>query len=522
MTLEPKKITKKSNYNDIFDRDISRIPGVNKKKTSKSDRWLMYLGFPSGILVFALIYFMPTPPGLMVSGQIVLACFALALVWWLTEPIPPHITSITLICLLILLGGWDEKNVLAVLGLNVIWLNIGAFILCSVLVVTGVAKRVAMMLVYRFGKTSMTAAFAFLVVQFILAPLIPSSTARTIMTLPLMILVAATFGSTSKNTNNFGRFLILHNLHGISIFSSAFLTGSTCNIIAVGLIYTMTGTRIYYTNWMLGSLPIAIILMFLSWYLGGKFIFKMTPEESVPQVSGGREAIKAELERMGPWTFMEKKAATIFCLVVFLWVTDRWHMDIFGFEISLIVTALSGAVIALWPKAGVINWNKVYIPWHLLIFSAGAYAGGLALNQTDAARWLVFKWFDALDLAGKEFNYWTVYTIIMAFMVYTAYLFTSKTMRTLVTLPIVIVITQQMGYDPVWFALPAAFTLCWVVGLPFNAKPNIMLYATGQYSVLHQFWYGFIIKTVGIGLLVIFGMTWFRIIGIAPPVGYIL
>jgi solute carrier family 13 (sodium-dependent dicarboxylate transporter), member 2/3/5 len=57
-----------------------------------------------------------------------------------------------LICLLIVLGGWDEKNVLGVLGLDVIWLNIGAFILCSVLVVTGVAKRVAIMLILKYRQ----------------------------------------------------------------------------------------------------------------------------------------------------------------------------------------------------------------------------------------------------------------------------------------------------------------------------------------------------------------------------------
>jgi hypothetical protein len=58
---------------------------------------------------------------------------------------------------------------------------------------------------------------------------------------PYAPVVAAIFGSTSQNPNNFGRFLLLHNLHGISIFSSAFITGSTCNIIAAGLIYRDVG-----------------------------------------------------------------------------------------------------------------------------------------------------------------------------------------------------------------------------------------------------------------------------------------
>lgn len=505
----------------LLDLNSAQISDATKKEATRTESWLKYLGLPLSILVFSLIYFMPTPNGLMVSGQIVLASFAMALVLWLTEPIPAHITSIILMCFLVVLGGWDEESVLGTLGLDVIWLNLGSFILCSVLVVTGVAKRVAMMLIYKFGKTAMTASFAFIVVQFILAPLIPATAARTVMTLPLMVLVAAIFGSTENNPNNFGSFLMLNNLHGISIFSSAFLTGSACNIIATGLIFTMTGTRIYYTDWLLGALPIALVLILLSWWIGGKVLFKMPREKSVPQISGGREALKEELDKMGPWSFTEKKAGIVFLVVVFLWVTDRWHVNMFGFEISIVITALIGAVFTLIPKVGIIEWKQANIPWHLLIFSAGAYAGGLALNQTDAARWLITKIFDAMNLTGRNFNYWVVYTIIMAVMVYSAYFFTSKTMRTLIMIPIIVAIADAMGYNPVWFALPASFTLCWVIGFPFSAKPNLILYSTGQYNVIGQFWYGFIVKTLGIILLVLFGMTWFRLIGIAPPIGHV-
>ncbi len=514
---ESKNNMTQSEFEEMLDLEKARLSEVKQKQLSKTDRWLNYLGFPLGVIIFCLIYFMPTPDGLMVSGQIVLACFGLALTWWLTEPLPTHVTSLFLICLLIVLGGWDEKNVLGVLGLDVIWLNIGAFILCSVLVVTGVAKRVAIILILKFGKTAMMATFGFLIMQLVLAPLIPATAARTVMTLPLMLVVAAIFGSTSQNPNNFGRYLLLHNLHGISIFSSAFITGSTCNIIAVGLIYVMSGERIFYTDWMFGALPVAIILMLASWWVGGKFMFRMSKDEARPQVSGGKEALQAQLDKMGPWSYMEKKAGIIFLVVIMLWVTDRFHMAMFGFEISLIVTALLGAVVALWPKAGIINWNKADIPWHLLIFSAGAYAGGLALNATDAARWLVSMGFDRLDLVGRQPNFWVVYTIIVGFMTYAGYFFTSKTMRTLIFIPFVVILAQQLGYNPVWLALPGAFTLCWVIGLPFNAKPNLILYATGQFSVLDNFFYGFIIKTIGIILLVIFGMTWFRILGITPP-----
>ena len=64
--------------------------------------------------------------------------------------------------------------------------------------------------------------------------------------------------------------------------------------------------------------------------------------------------------------------------------------------------------------------------------------------------------------------------------------------------------------------LPAAFTIDWVVGLPISGKPNLILFTTGQYSVLDQLKYGLVMTTVGAILLIVAGFTWFRWLGITP------
>ena len=92
---------------------------------------------------------------------------------------------------------------------------------------------------------------------------------------------------------------------------------------------------------------------------------------------------------MGPLSLGEKKALAIFGLVLFLWMTDVFHLRWFGVEITAPFAALLGAVIVLFPRWGVLQWAEADIPWHLLIFSAGAYAGGLALDDTGAAEWAV-------------------------------------------------------------------------------------------------------------------------------------
>jgi di/tricarboxylate transporter len=167
------------------------------------------------------------------------------------------------------------------------------------------------------------------------------------------------------------------------------------------------------------------------------------------------------------------------------------------------------------PKIGILKWNEADIPWHLMIFSAGAYAGGLALNDSGAARWVVQKIFNAFSLSHSV-NFWLVYVIVVSVMMYSHFVFTSKTMRTIILIPFIIALAQQLGFSPLALALPAAFTIDWVIGLPISAKPNVILFTTGQYSVLDNLKYGFVVATIGVVLLVIAGLTWFRFLGITP------
>ncbi len=500
---------------EILDLSRNKLSQVPEKKLTSSERWMKYLGFPLGVLVFLSLYYMPTPDGLTTGGQVVIAVFATALVWWITEPIPTHVTSLMLMALMVFFHGWGESKVLGVLGFSVIWLNVLAFILSSMLVKTNLAKRIALALIVRFGKRSKWILLAFFSLNLLLAAFIPATAARAAILLPIMIVVASIYGASNKNPNNFGRNLFLQNLQGINFGSSAYMTGSNANLIAVAFILSMGGSRIYYTDWLFASFPVVVVAMLISWYIGPRFVFRVPAEQQAPVVEGGLDKMKEKLKEMGPVTVGEKQAGAIFGLVIVLWVTDKLHMSVLGFEVSAVMAAFIGAVIALFPKIGLLKWNEADIPWHLMLFSCGAYAGGLALNDTGAARWLVGTLFEQMNI-HPGVNFWVVYSLVIAINMFSHLFFTSKTMRTLIFIPFVIAIAQNLGYDPLWLALPAAFTIDWVIGLPINAKPNVILFSTGQYSVLDNLKYGLIMTTVGTLLLILAGLTWFRVLGVTP------
>ncbi len=516
-TVHPEELKngRQENLDDLLDLEKHKLSVIPQKAETNTDRKMKYVGLPIAILTFLLLYYMPTPVGLSLAGQSVLACFSFALILWVTESIPTHVTSLTLMVMLVFTDAWGMKNVLGVLGYDVIWLNVMAFILSSLLVKTNIAKRIALTLIVKFGHSALPMMLAFIVLQLALAPLIPATAARTVITLPIMLIVAAIYGSTSENPNNFGRNLFLQNLMGINILSAGFMTGSTANLIALAFIFSMAGTKVYYTDWMFANLPVVIVAMLIVWGIGPKVLFRLSKKEKEPAIEGGIEVLKKQLDAMGKFSKIEKKGAIIFGIVVLMWVTDRFHFGLFGFEINAVMAAIIGGIIALLPRVGILKWNEADIPWHLMLFSAGAYAGGLALNDTGAATWAVQSLFKAINF-NKDINFWVLYTVIIAIMIYSHFVFTSKTMRTIILIPFIIALAKELGINPLALALPAAFTIDWVIGLPISAKPNVILFTTGQYSVLDNLKYGFIMSTIGIVLLVIAGMTWFKFLGITP------
>ncbi|MBK8167670.1 MAG: anion permease [bacterium] len=500
---------------ELLDLSRHRLSNAAERTASRGERWLRYIGFPFGIVAFLLIYYMERPSGLSGAGQTVIACFALALTWWVSEPIPTHLTSLVLMALLVFTGAWAEDDVLGVLGYSVIWLNVLAFILSSMLVKTQLAKRMALSLIVRWGGSSGRVLLAFFALNLLLAAFIPATAARAAMMLPIILAVAGIYGASSDAPNNFGRNLTLQNMHAVDFGSSAFMTGSNANLIAVAFIVSMAGERVYYTDWLFASLPVVAVAMLVNWYIGPRFVFRVPPEQRRPVVAGGIDMLRDRLAAMGPVSGGEKRAMAVFGLVIGLWITDRLHMSLFGFEITAVMAAFIGAVIALAPRIGLLKWNEADIPWHLMLFSCGAYAGGLALNDTGAARWLVGSLFAQLNI-GPGVGFWPVYCVIIAVNMFSHIFFTSKTMRTLIFIPFVIATAQTLGFDPLWLALPAAFTIDWVITLPINAKPNVIFYGTGQYSVLDSLKYGLIMTAVGTVLLIVAGFTWFRVLGVTP------
>lgn len=540
---------------DPLDMNNYKIEKLPKMEKSSFEKWMARLGGPLAILAFVLVYwvvdipfidnlkesdFIPTevvteaPDGTVSvetpqpaqnvkkavnfikahgfedftrANYAMLAIFLAAIILWITESIPNYLTALMVILGLVLTEVTTQKDAFAQLGHPVMWLNILSFVLASMLVKTRAAKRLALWFVLKFGHSASGVFFSFLIINIVLSAFISATTVKAAILLPIFMVVAAVYGASNGHRNNFGRNIVLQNLFQVNIGASGFLTGSGANLLAASLIGGALGiTSISYSDWFAAAFPLAIILLFIGWWVGVKIIFPIPKEERVPQIEGGLEKLRVELDSMGKMNIEEVKSIVIFVGVLAMWATDKLH------GIDATTVAFIGAVIALLPGIGVVKWNDVDIPWHLMLFSAGAYAIGAGLDATALPKTMVDVMFNSLGISDNT-PFWVLYLLLTAMMLFSALLFQSKTMRALIFIPIAIGVAQKFGYPVMSLAFPVALLIEHVYVLPFNSKPAALLYTTNHYSWSDTFRFGITMMLIGWAMIIIWGETVLRWMG---------
>ena len=511
-----------------------RMENLPVRAKSGFEHLLAKVGLPVAILAFVLILVSPPvgflqsvdattltkearetfeklgPQGFTRANTAMLASFAGALLLWMTEALPNYLTSLILIITLVLSGVLSEKTAYAQLGHPIMWLNILSFILASMLVATGVAKRFALWFLLRYGGSATSVFLSFIVINVVLSAFISATTAKAAILLPVFMVVAAVYGARGgASKTNFGRNVVLQNLYCINVGAGAFVTGSGANLLGASIIAGAVPSGIFFQDWLVVAFPPAMALLLIGWLVGTRLIFPLTEEDRRPKVEGGLESLRRELESMGPLRAKEIQAVVIFLVILALWATDKYH------GVSATAVAFVGAIVALLPRVGVISWNQVDIPWHLLIFSAGAYTLGAGLEATGLPGLMVNAGFDALGL-GKGTPFWMLYVLLTGAMLFSALIFESKTMRTMIFIPIAIGVANRFGFPVLSLALPVALLIEHVYVLPFNSKPAMLLYSTDQYSLTDTAKFGLTMMCIAWGMSVLMGETYYRLLGYCP------
>ena len=349
------------------------------------------------------------PLNLEPKAQHALAITLFMILAWATEVLDPGLTGLTG-CYLF----WALKVVtfdLAFSGFanDTPWFLMGAILFGTMASKSGLAKRVAYMVTLRVGTTYSRLLLAMILSDFLLTPLVPSGMARVTIMAAIAIGLIDAFGVGIGSNIGRGMFLFLPYTAGV--FDKTIIAGAAA-ITGRGSIESVGGVQVLWSQWLVAYLPIDIITILVAWLL----TLKMYPPE-VASLPGGKQYLRSELRKAGPWTSLEKKALALMLTAVVLWSTDFIH------HISPSMIGLGIGLLAVMPFMRILGIDDFKKLNFLQLFYVGAAISmGNVLSSTKGLAVLTNSVLAGLEpLLSNSFIapialYWTgfVYHLFLA------------------------------------------------------------------------------------------------------------
>jgi solute carrier family 13 (sodium-dependent dicarboxylate transporter), member 2/3/5 len=445
-------------------------------------RWPV--GLFLGPLAFFVILALPIP-GLTGAAHAVLATFAWAVVYWVTEAVPAPVTALLSSVLAIVLGIAPAATVLAAYADPVLFLFIGSFILAEAMKTTQLDRRLALALLdHDWATRSMSRLMLAIGIVTCGLSLWMSNTATTAIMLPVGIGVLRAVNLTTA-TSRFAVGLLLMLTWSSSV-AVGVPVGSPPNLIAIGLIRDLTDRRLSFFEWFTVAMPLTVAMLLLVWVLlrglyGG----------GADHPADLRAYVAAERARVGPWTSAQRNVLLVFTGAAVLWMLPGAAAMVLSptaplprlLEQRLPESAVAlGAAILLfvlptdvkrgeftltWSQASRIDWGTILL-----------FGGGLALGKLMFVTGLASAIGEMIMRQHWIADVWslTAMSIVVGILLSEA---SSNTAAASIVVPVVIAVAQSAGLSPIPPALGAALGASFGFMLPVSTPPNAIVYGSG-------------------------------------------
>lgn len=456
------------------------------------------------ILIGALFFVLPVPAGLSAAGWHVFGIFLATIVGLIIKPVPMGAAALIAVIFLVLSRSVTITDALSGFSNTTIWLIVMAFFISRGIIKTGLGERIAYLFVKKFGRKTINLAYALAFSDLLIAPAMPSNTARAGGILsPIVRSLSTAFDSNPKDgtERKIGAYLTMTVFQCDMVTSAMFLTAMAANPLTVSIAKDVLGVNITWESWFLAALLPGVLSLILIPII----IYRIDPPEikETPRASGFAQK---KLNDMGPLSKNEKYMIAVFILLVLLWI--------FGgqFGIDETLTAFIGLAILL--LTGVLNWEDVKNEkgaWDTLIWFSVLVMMAQQLNATG-----MIPWFSTMISSAVSGMNWIAALCILAIIYfYSHYLFASGTAHVSAMYSAFINVIASAGAPSMMAALLLAyFSNLFGCLTHYGMGPAPVFFGSGYVSQSKWWQIGFILSIFHILMWGVVGGLWWKLLGI--------
>lgn len=432
-------------------------------------------GYAIAAALFAILALIPLP-GFSTEAQRAIAVFGFAAFSWGANIMPLPVTAIFVLLLLPASGAISHEQTYANFGNRAVFFILGAFVLSSPIMRSGLSSRLALSVVSRCGHSVPTLIAGILGLGATFSCII-SAHAVAAMLFPIVLEVVRATGSKPGSRFGLGAFMAM--AWGVVIGSNTTLLGGARGPLALGILTKTTGDSIEFLQWTLWTIPVVLIMLGVAYLL----LLRVVGHETVSLRTAFR-FLEARNRRLGTISEREILTAIIMGITVILWLTvgDSWGLDTVAF-IGVAATFL----------IGVADWQEVQedVNWGIFMMYGSAIALSGALRDTGAASALTEQLLS--QSLGAKFILFAVVILITTLMTE----FMSNAAAVAVVMPVALALAGDAGIDPRAMTMGVAVSSGLGFMLPVSTPAIAMAVSSGFVRPLDVLRWGVWLDIVG-------------------------
>lgn len=455
------------------------------------------------IIITLVIWFLPVPEGVEEKAWHLLAVFVGLIVGLIGKALPMGGVSFVALTILILTKTLTMKQAFSGFSHPIIWLVVAAFLLSKSFIKTGLGMRIAYLFVALLGKKTLGLGYGIVATEFLLAPAIPSNTARAGgIVFPIVRALAISFGSTPERHSQrlIGSFLVLVAYYSSLITSAMFVTAMAANPLIVGMLAD-AGYSISWGKWALAaSVPGLLSLIAMPY-----FIYKVYPPE-ITDTPQAKEIARDRLREMGPMSKYEWLTMLVFIVLVFLWIVgEQWGLD------STIVALFGVSVFMI---TGVLTWDdikKEHDAWDTLIWFSTLLMIATFLNEFGLIKWISAN----IHFMMNGLSWEIACPLLVLIYFYSHYLFASNTAHVSSMFAAFFSVGLALNTPPYLLAFSLAFSSSLFACITHYGTGSAPILFGSEYVNLKSWWrIGLYMSFVFIFIWMGIGSLWWKALGL--------
>ncbi|MBT8301158.1 MAG: anion permease [Maribacter sp.] len=420
-------------------------------------------------LVFGvIIWHLPIPWDITPDAWHLFAIFITAIIGVLLEAFSIFTASVIALVAVVLLRVLTPEKAFSGFSESFILLILAAFLVAKGVIKSGLGRRIAFLLIRRFGKSTLNLGYCLVVTDTILGPSIPSNTARSGIMYPITHALSLDTGSlpTPEARNRTGTYLMMTYIAGQTISSALWLTGMAANPVGVG-IAAQFGVNINFGNWFfVASVPCIIALIAIPFVL-----YKLFPPENKYTPEAPEIARKGLLE-MGPMSRQEYIMGSTFFGMILLWAFSPI------LNINLAIVAFLGLAILILANVYTIedirqgggDALETYI-WFAILYMISTALNDMGFMKILGAQLATY-------ISG--YNWVSVYILLIVLYILIHYLFVSQTAHLLALYAVFLQVAVNAEVPAALMAFMLSFaTNLFAAITPQASSSNILFVGSG-------------------------------------------